>query len=379
MRRIAQYKVSASRKLQFGSLRIERVAELRPGNHRADLCVVQDVGDLGTAQTEIDRYCHQPRSGQRDIDFHPLQPIVGEQADPVAGAQAPPAIPAPPEATVDLLGAPSPRRLTASEISRGGLFVRAEADLPPLFSRVQLAVGHPALRAKLSLVGEVVRHVTPAEATQWRMAPGFAVQLTDLTPERRAGLADLAEATRAGPRPEAAAAVPPAERLRELEARPSATHYGLLGLGLDAEFSEVRRVGRELRAELEAIRARPRAADQHGRATALLGRLDAALHTLSVPSERLLYDSQRGNYLGVARCVAAGIPQAVIEARRREYLARHPGREQEAAGHLARAQLARKLRNVAAATASYQAALAADPLDLATLDAYVTFRRQAGG
>jgi len=91
-----------------------------------------------------------------------------------------------------------------------------------------------------------------------------------------------------------------------------------------------------------------------------------------------MYDAQRGNYLGVARCVAAGIPQAVIVARRREYLSRNPGKEQEAQAHLARAQVARKLKNVAAAITGYQAALAADPLDLASLDAYVAFRRQVG-
>jgi hypothetical protein len=40
--------------------------------------------------------------------------------------------------------------------------------------------------------------------------------------------------------------------------------------------------------------------------------------------------------------------------------------------------VARKLGNVSAATAAYEAALAADPLDLKTLEAYVTLRRQAG-
>jgi serine/threonine-protein kinase len=168
------------------------------------------------------------------------------------------------------------------------------------------------------------------------------------------------------------------DRLRELEARPTTTHYGLLGLPPDAEFAEVRRAARELRAELEGIRARPEGPDQHGRATALLARLDAAQHALSVPAERLRYDAQRGNFLGVARCVAAGIPQAVVEARRRDYLARNPGKEKEAQAHLARAQVARKLKNTAAAIGSFEAALAADPLDLTTLDAYVAFRRQVG-
>jgi serine/threonine-protein kinase len=282
---------------------------------------------------------------------------------------------------VELGGGDAPRHLVAAEVTRAGLFLRAESDLPRLFSRVQLSVSHPALKARLALTGEVVRHVSPAEAEQWHMAPGFAVQLTDLTPERRAALADLAVAFHAGPAAPARAPAerPVADRLADLEARPAATHYGFLGLPPDAEFGEVRRAARELRAQLEAVRARPQAPDQHARATALLARLDTAQHTLSVPAERLRYDAQRGNYLGVARCVAAGIPQGVVEARRREYLAANPSKEKEAQSHLVRAQVARKLKNAPAAVAAFEAALAADPLDLPTLDAYVAFRRESGG
>jgi serine/threonine-protein kinase len=271
--------------------------------------------------------------------------------------------------------------LVAAEVTRAGLFVRAERDLPPLLGRVELALTHRSLPARLPLAGEVVRHVSPAEAAQWKMSPGFAVQLLDLTPERRAALAALAGATRAAPatRPTPAPApASPADRLRELEGRPSATHYGLLALPPDAEFADVRRAARELRAELEQVRARPEGPDQHARATALLARLDIAQHTLSVPSERLLYDALRGNYLGVGRCVAAGVPKAVIEARRQERLARVPGKEKEAQAHLARAQMARKLGNDAAAAAAFEAALAAAPLDLDALDAYVTYRRRLG-
>jgi serine/threonine-protein kinase len=265
-------------------------------------------------------------------------------------------------------------------VTRGGLFLGAEADLPPLFSRVALTLSHPALRTRLELSGEVVRHVSAAEAKRWHMAPGFAVQLVEMTPERRAAVADLAEATRGAPAASAPASAAPttfAAQLLELEARPPTTHYAFLGLPLDAEFSEIRNSARALRARLEAIRALPEGPDQHARATALLARLDVAQHTLSVPTERLNYDSGRGNYLGVARCVAAGVPQAVIVGRRREYLARHADQEQAAQRHLARAQVARKMLNRPAAITAYEAALAADPLDLDTLEAYVAYRRQA--
>jgi serine/threonine-protein kinase len=305
---------------------------------------------------------------------------------PPAAAIAPPPPPiraAPPArpVLVELKLGDSTRKLTAVEVTRGGLFLGAESDLPPLFSRVALALSHPALKATLKLAGEVVRHVTAVEAGRWHMAPGFAVQLVELTPEARAALTDLAEATRGAQPPGAAPPAPPptfAVQLRELEERPTALHYGLLGLPLDAEFAEIRRSARELRVRLEAIRAQPEAPDHHHRATALLARLDVAQHSLSVPAERLVYDAGRGNYLGVARCMAAGVPQALIEGRRREYLARHPDREKAAQGHLVRARVASKMKNRAVAVAAYEAALTADPLDLATLDAYVAYRRQAG-
>ncbi len=301
-------------------------------------------------------------------------------AAPTPASAPAPAVPPPDPVSVELRGGDTTRRLVAVEVTRGGLFLGAESDLPPLFSRVALTLSHPSLRTRLELNGEVVRHVSAAEAGRWHMVPGFAVQLVELTPERRAAITDLAEATRGAPPPAALAPAPPRTseaQLRELEERPAATHYGFLGLPLDAEFAEIRKSARELRARLEAIRARPEALDQHARATALLARLDVAQHALSVPAERLVYDSGRGNYLGVARCMAAGVPQAVIVGRRREYLARHADRDRAAQGHLARAQVARKMKNPAAAIAAYEAALAADPLDLATLEAYVAYRRQA--
>ena len=302
---------------------------------------------------------------------------------PARAAPPPPVPPASP-VRVELRSGDTVRKLTAVEVTRGGLFLGAESDLPPLFSRVSLSLTHPSLKARLELTGEVVRHVSAAEARSWHMAPGFAVQLLELTPEARAALTDLAEATRAAAAPSAPGAAPPAPPpsfavlLRELEERPASLHYGLLGLPLDAEFAEIRKSTRELRTRLEAIRARPEAPDQHQRSSALLARLELAQHALSIPAERLVYDAGRGNYLGVARCKAAGVPQALIEGRRREYLERYPEQAKAAQSHLARARIASKLKNHAAAVAAYEAALTADPLDLATLEAYVAYRRQVG-
>ncbi len=283
-----------------------------------------------------------------------------------------------PEPTVEVrVGSGPARTLAVAELTRGGLFLRAEGALPPLFSRVELRLAHPALRATLTLRGEVVRQVAPAEAGAWRVSPGFAVQLIDLTPEARAALAAVEDARReAGPATTQPLTPDPPARLAELEARGGTSHYAFLGLPLDAEFAEIRRAAKALRSELEALRAAP---GLSGRATRLLARLDTAAQALAIPSERLAYDALRGNHRGVARCVSAGIPAALVEARRREFLADRPGNAVEAQRQLSRAQVARKMSNAAAATAAYEAALAADPLDLGAHEAYLAFRRESSG
>jgi serine/threonine-protein kinase len=258
------------------------------------------------------------------------------------------------------------------------MFVGADA-LPPLQSRAGVVLSHPSLRSGVELQAEVVRHVGPAEAAAWKMAAGFALQFLDPPPEARAALAQLAALSDdgapqpAGPPRASAAAID--ERLAALEARRAGGHYALLGLPQDAEFADVRRALRELRDELEEVRSRPLAAEHPARATALLALLEAARDALGTPAARLAHDARRGNHGGVDRCLKAGVPEALVEARRRELLAAEPGRAAEAQRQLARAEVARKLGNPQAAAAAYEAALAADPLDPGARAAYAAFRR----
>jgi hypothetical protein len=62
--------------------------------------------------------------------------------------------------------------------------------------------------------------------------------------------------------------------------------------------------------------------------------------------------------------VVAGVPPAVVESRRRAFLADHPGQEEAARRSLARSQVARKMGNEDAALAEMETALQADPLNL---------------
>ncbi len=297
-----------------------------------------------------------------------------------ATATATPLAPAALSAEVRVPGAP-PERLAVVEVTRGGMFLRADDALPPLLSHVVVALSHPSLKAPLELPAEVVRHVGAADAVAWRMTPGFALQFANPPPEARAALAALADETKreapavaTSPRPSAPAAD---ERLAALEARRGGGHYAFLGLPPDAEFAEVRRAVRALRDELEALRLQPLAADHPARATALLALVEVAQDALGSPAARLVHDARRGNHRGVERCLQAGVPDALVSARRAELLAAEPGRAVEAQRQLARAEVARKLGNAQAAAAAYEAALAADPLDRGAREAWAAFRRSA--
>jgi serine/threonine-protein kinase len=265
----------------------------------------------------------------------------------------------------------APSRLAAAELTRGGLFLRTDSDLPPLGSRVKVALSHPSLKAALVLDAEVIRHVGAAEAAAWRMTPGYALQFASPPPEARAALAALADEAPAPP----STAADPGERLRAIEGRRHGGPYLLLGLAPDAELADVRRAIRTLRAELEAIAARPLAPDHPARAAALLALVGAAQDALGTPAARLAHDARQGNRGGVERCLQAGVPRALVEARRAELLRAEPGRAAEAQRQLARAEVARKLGNAPAAAEAYEAALAADPLDPRAREAYAAFLR----
>jgi tRNA A-37 threonylcarbamoyl transferase component Bud32 len=199
----------------------------------------------------------------------------------------------------------------------------------------------------------------------------------------------LKEALAAMSAPQAAVSAPPAPEpaddpfvaalLEGLQLRMKASYYELLELPLDADFAAVRARASALRRDLESLRLRPLKAEQAMLLVPLLHRIDTAAAVLGVPSERLAYDAGRGNYLGVTRCIASGIPDAVLASRRAAFMAEHGGKDEEAQRHLARAQVARALHNEPVALAEYEAALAQDPLNLSLHQAYWGLRRQLAG
>ena len=278
---------------------------------------------------------------------------------------------------VHLAGEPQARSFPAAEITRGGVYLECGPPLPAPFSRAVVSVPDGGA-GSAPVPAEVVRVVQPGEAKAWGMAAGFALQFLPSTPPERAAVERLAGGTpaahRAEPSDESAAAL-----LEALDGHSGGTHYEFLGLPLDAELKEVQSRARALRVQLEHLRGRKLSPRHAARVAPLLARVAFAADVIGVASERLAYDARSGNHLGVARCIAAGLPDALVAQRRQEFLRERPGSEERVRQCLSRAKVARAVGNLAFARKQYEEALAADPLDLDIHREYWALRRDLEG
>jgi len=210
------------------------------------------------------------------------------------------------------------------------------------------------------------------------MGAGFALQFRPATPAERAALDRLAggpsSTPRSEPSEESAAAL-----LEALNGKSTGTHYEFLGLPPDAELKDAQSRARSLRVQLERLRGQKLSARHAGMVTPLLARVAFAADVVGVASERLAYDAGCGNHLGVARCIAAGLPEALLAQRRLEFLRDHPGAAERARQCLSRAKVARAVGNRDFARAQFEEALTADPLALDVQREYWALRREADG
>jgi serine/threonine-protein kinase len=293
-------------------------------------------------------------------------------------APSPPGPAAPPRTVrVELAGEGRVRELPATDVTRGGVYLECAPPLPAAFSRAVVTVpGGP--EESTSIPAEVVRVVQPADAKAWGMATGFALQFLPVTPAERVAVDRLAGATPAPVRPEPSDAAA-ASFLDALQAHAAGTHYELLGLPPDAELKEVQSRARSLRVQLERLRGRTLSPRHAALVAPLLARVAFAADVVGSAAERLAYDAGIGNLAGVARCIAAGLPERLLAERRQEYLRTRHGAEERARGCLSRAKVARAVGNLAFARAQYEEALGADPLDLDAHREYWALRRELDG
>jgi tRNA A-37 threonylcarbamoyl transferase component Bud32 len=297
-----------------------------------------------------------------------------------AAAVSPPSVPAAAPSfagTLLLAGAPA-RAVSMQDLSRGGLFVNLEGPLPQPFTRLRVSLQAPAGEM---VDAEVVRQVTAEQASGWGMQPGVAVQFISPSRAFKEALARRME----GAAPDAAGAKPSAaERLDtlcekvllgwrpKLEQEP----YTLLGCGPDSDFPDIRTRVRTARGELEQLKERELAPSQRRELERVLTRLSEAAEALSTPARRADTDAARGNWRGVARCIAAGLTVTELEARREHYLKAHPGADAKAHVHRVVAKAWEVKSATAQAVEEYERGLQLDPLNLALHQAYWALKRR---
>ncbi|MCC6337911.1 MAG: protein kinase [Myxococcales bacterium] len=266
------------------------------------------------------------------------------------------------KAVVSKLDGKSYGELDCTDISKGGMFLSTQGELPPVFTRLKIVIPP---EKNLGLLGEVVRHVPADQAKAWGMAPGFGVQFVELTPTLREAISRLVTGLPVQPRVEQ----PPAH-VRSMDSvlltyrdRVNGDHYVVLDVEPEANVAEIRGKADEALKALEGLKARAEAA-QKAQLEAAIARVKTALDVLGAPGPRARYDANRGNYRGVAKCLLGGLGPLDLERLRQDFLVEHPS----AAGSAHVKYLASKAyeaRNqLKEALDACDAALKLDPLNL---------------
>lgn len=137
----------------------------------------------------------------------------------------------------------------------------------------------------------------------------------------------------------------------------------------------VRARTREAWSAMESLRQRPLSPSQRAQLDAVRVRVREAGDALGAPVQRALYDAERGNHLGVARCLEAGLTAEQLESLRREFLARHPRAAGLARVHFLSGGGVERDGQLARALEFYERGLSLDPLEPGLLQRYRVVRR----
>ena len=321
----------------------------------------QSASALGAAlQAVLDDLRVQQRQDQRGERGERV-PCYDWTDAPTTVARATPVIAF--DAQVQVEGGPA-QKARARHLSSRAVFICADGTPPPLFSRLRLTLA--AQGGPLQLDADVVRHLSAADAHKFGSEPGFALQFVAVSPETTRALEALLSSLE--PRGDESA-----ETLLA-RFRAQTTHYQLLDLPWDVEFADVGSRGGCVRRDLEALRERKLSPEQAAETKATLARVAAAIATLSSMEKRIAYDGALGNYPGIARAVAAGLPALRLDEARARFRQAHPDVDQRVEVHLCRIRLARALGNLEAVAREYERALRLDPLNRTLHEAYLKAR-----
>ena len=244
-----------------------------------------------------------------------------------------------------------------NDVSEEGLRIACDGTLPRLGVRLEVEL---ALNGwVLACAADVVRLLPTEEARTWGGRQGYIVQFSEPSDDVRRLIAQAL-----APVPVEAA---PDEELAQLLSRVSAHSqdpYSLLALATHADFGEVLRRVAQAERRLEPFWRKALPEEQRQQLEALRSKLEMARRTLGDPVARARFDASRGNYRGVAHCLAAGISPASVTRLRQAFLAARPQAEERARvlfdeGILLEAQL-----SLDEALRRYTEALRMDPLNV---------------
>ena len=264
-----------------------------------------------------------------------------------------------------------------SSVTRAGLIVCTGGVLPALLSRVKL--NFPELGG-LSCNAQVVHHVTPAQASQWKLSAGYGVQFEALSPAQRTLLESAHQGLKLPETPSGIAQRsddPAAEEiLKRFSGERALDGYAMLSISKGAPFDAIRDRIRDARRALEGLSSRPLSTAQQKSFEAAKARLDEVGKTLCEAMSRLEYDAERGNFEGVARCISAGVSVAELESVRTKFLKTHPGIAGKSHGDILAGQTLEARMQMPQALEAYADALRTDPLNLMAQQRYWAVRRQ---
>jgi serine/threonine protein kinase len=212
--------------------------------------------------------------------------------------------------------------LQCNDISKGGMFLSTSSELPPVFSRLKITIPSAG---QLGLLAEVVRHVPADQAKAWGMSPGFGVQFIEVTPALRE---DITRLVQGFPVQSKVALSPNSQSVEAMLAkyrdRMNGDHYVVLGLLPHAPMDDIRTHTEEATTQLGELRKATLKAAEAAQIDAALARVRAAGDALSQPNPRARYDANRGNWMGIQRCLMGGLGPLDLERLRQEYLLAHP-------------------------------------------------------
>jgi serine/threonine-protein kinase len=256
-----------------------------------------------------------------------------------------------------------------NDVSDDGLRIACDGVLPRLGARLEVELSLNGW--VLACTGDVVRLLPAEEARTWGGRQGFILHFSEPSEDVRRLIAQAL----APPPPE----TPPDPELARLLARASACGqdpYSLLSIPPHADFAEVLRRLALAERRLEPFWHRQLPAEQRQALEALHGRLEAARRTLGEPLARARFDASRGNFHGVAHCLAAGVPHAAVNRLRQAFLAARPDAEERARELFDKGIVLEAQHVLDGALARYTEALRVDPLNVSIHRYYHSLARR---